>query len=407
MQRPNRFSICYYESRGTHRHLRCTDPPRRRKSPQGLAHRRWPQRSGRAGARRDDGQQARGGWWNTEGDVPATPALVARRPPSAAANFPARPRDRRNRCMVRGPGQPPLQPAGTAGPDARRRPAHGATITSTISSSRSTTTRAPRDRGPRQRGIPASGAREFRTDRGMRLDDEIGDAAAVGAAGAETRRSMIGVREARCSTRIRSRLPRKTLHDHWRAGTKLEGLEASLRPRDRAEAYAIQARIENYSSGKTVRLEDRGHQRGRAEAHQCRRPDGRTHPAGDGHSRRRHGFDGGQRDARRRAGIRLSDARGPAAARHALHACRRCSTRSARCIRQSRFRIRVLPISSAPAPSRSSPTMPARICSCSARPQRCDWRALDLVEEKPVITLRGNEIHRSRQERARRSQDCA
>jgi 2-keto-4-pentenoate hydratase len=41
----------------------------------------------------------------------------------------------------------------------------------------------------------------------------------------------------------------RTLHDHWRAGTKFSGLEASLRPRDRAEGYAIQARIEEYSSG--------------------------------------------------------------------------------------------------------------------------------------------------------------
>ena len=42
----------------------------------------------------------------------------------------------------------------------------------------------------------------------------------------------------------------RTLHDHWRAGTKFGGLEASLRPRDRAEAYAIQAAIENYSTGR-------------------------------------------------------------------------------------------------------------------------------------------------------------
>ena len=41
----------------------------------------------------------------------------------------------------------------------------------------------------------------------------------------------------------------RTLHDHWRAGTKFGGLEASLRPRDRAEGYAIQARIEKYASG--------------------------------------------------------------------------------------------------------------------------------------------------------------
>lgn len=40
----------------------------------------------------------------------------------------------------------------------------------------------------------------------------------------------------------------KVLHDHWRAGTKLEGLDSSMRPRDRAEGYAIQAGIEKYSS---------------------------------------------------------------------------------------------------------------------------------------------------------------
>jgi 2-keto-4-pentenoate hydratase len=41
----------------------------------------------------------------------------------------------------------------------------------------------------------------------------------------------------------------RTLHDHWRAGTKLPALEAPLRPSDRAEAYAIQRRIENHSRG--------------------------------------------------------------------------------------------------------------------------------------------------------------
>src|SRR5271163_4067992 len=40
----------------------------------------------------------------------------------------------------------------------------------------------------------------------------------------------------------------QTLHDHWRAGTKLAGLEARLRPRDRTEGYAIQAAIEKYST---------------------------------------------------------------------------------------------------------------------------------------------------------------
>ena len=42
----------------------------------------------------------------------------------------------------------------------------------------------------------------------------------------------------------------KTLNDHWRAGTKLGNLDASYRPRDRAEGYAIQAEIERYSGGR-------------------------------------------------------------------------------------------------------------------------------------------------------------
>ena len=41
----------------------------------------------------------------------------------------------------------------------------------------------------------------------------------------------------------------RTLHQHWQAGTKLGGLEPRFRPRDRAEAYAIQAAIEAYSAG--------------------------------------------------------------------------------------------------------------------------------------------------------------
>jgi 2-keto-4-pentenoate hydratase len=42
----------------------------------------------------------------------------------------------------------------------------------------------------------------------------------------------------------------KTLNDHWRAGTKLESLDASTRPKDRAEGYAIQAALAGHSTGK-------------------------------------------------------------------------------------------------------------------------------------------------------------
>ena len=40
----------------------------------------------------------------------------------------------------------------------------------------------------------------------------------------------------------------QTLHDHWRAGTKLAALEEWHRPYNRAEGYAIQANIEKYSA---------------------------------------------------------------------------------------------------------------------------------------------------------------
>ena len=40
----------------------------------------------------------------------------------------------------------------------------------------------------------------------------------------------------------------RTLRDHWRAGTKFENLDPSLRPHDGAQGYAIQALLENASS---------------------------------------------------------------------------------------------------------------------------------------------------------------
>jgi 2-keto-4-pentenoate hydratase len=40
----------------------------------------------------------------------------------------------------------------------------------------------------------------------------------------------------------------RTLHDHWRAGRKLSTLDEAMRPRDRVEGYAVQAAIEKYSS---------------------------------------------------------------------------------------------------------------------------------------------------------------
>ena len=195
----------------------------------------------------------------------------------------------------------------------------------------------------------------------------------------------------------------RTLQGHWRAGTKLDNLDAAQRPQSREEGYAIQAEIERTSGAQTVRLEDRRHQRGRAEAHQCAGPDGRAHSAGDADRRRRHGVDGRQRDARRRAGICLPHAHRPAAAADGHIRSPRCSTPSTPCIPPSRFRIRALPISSKRAKRRSSPTMPARICSCWARPRPRTGARSIWSRSGRSITLRGQRSCRPRQERARRS----
>jgi 2-keto-4-pentenoate hydratase len=40
----------------------------------------------------------------------------------------------------------------------------------------------------------------------------------------------------------------KILHDHWQAGTKTGDLDLALRPRDRAEGYAVQVAMERYGN---------------------------------------------------------------------------------------------------------------------------------------------------------------
>jgi 2-keto-4-pentenoate hydratase len=40
----------------------------------------------------------------------------------------------------------------------------------------------------------------------------------------------------------------KTLHDHWQAGTKIGDLDSSQRPHERAEGYAVQAAMQRYGT---------------------------------------------------------------------------------------------------------------------------------------------------------------
>src|SRR5579871_4225889 len=64
------------------------------------------------------------------------------------------------------------------------------------------------------------------------------------------RRSSASNREREMLDKEKIAAASRVLHQHWLAGTKLSGLDPALRPRDRREAYAIQAEIERASTGK-------------------------------------------------------------------------------------------------------------------------------------------------------------
>ena len=137
--------------------------------------------SGGARPRRHPGQQARGRRRHAARHFPSATAVVARRPLSAAAHLSRHARDHARRRLVRRPERPALQPADPrrARPQGRPADAHGSSLRF---HRRDRSQHAPARRRPRQRGVLASGARQFRPDRGLRLHDEVGDAAPVAAA---------------------------------------------------------------------------------------------------------------------------------------------------------------------------------------------------------------------------------
>jgi 2-keto-4-pentenoate hydratase len=51
-------------------------------------------------------------------------------------------------------------------------------------------------------------------------------------------------------TNVQTSAASRIFRDHWRAGTKFGNLDTELRPRDRIESYAIQAELEKQSRGK-------------------------------------------------------------------------------------------------------------------------------------------------------------
>ena len=65
---------------------------------------------------------------------------------------------------------------------------------------------------------------------------------------------------------------------NWSATTRIAELPEAMRPQTRAEGYEAAAAVARAQRQRRGRLEDRRHQRGGAEAHQCRGADHRPHP---------------------------------------------------------------------------------------------------------------------------------
>ncbi|SIO05867.1 2-keto-4-pentenoate hydratase [Bradyrhizobium erythrophlei] len=178
------------------------------------------------------------------------------------------------------------------------------------------------------------------------------------------------------------------LHDHWRAGTKFDALDASLRPRDRAEGYAIQAAIENYSSGKLfgwkiAATSEAGQKHINVEGPMAGRilpetiiPDGGTASMAGNKMRV------GEPEFAFRMATDLPPRPAPYTVREVLDAVD--TLHPAIEIPDSRFADFVR----AGAAQIIADNACAHLFVLGA-PTAANWRARDLVEERPVITLRG------------------
>jgi 2-keto-4-pentenoate hydratase len=183
----------------------------------------------------------------------------------------------------------------------------------------------------------------------------------------------------------------QTLHDHWRAGTKLGDLEPSLRPGDRAEAYAIQAVIESYSSGgwfgwKIAATSEAGQRHINVDGPMAGRilpetviPDGATAAMAGNEMRV------AEPEFAFRMGADLAPRSLPYTVAEVLDAVD--TLHPAIEIPDSRFAKFV----HAGAAQIIADNACAHLFVLGA-PAPVDWRALDLVEQRPVMTLRGRQF---------------
>jgi 2-keto-4-pentenoate hydratase len=183
----------------------------------------------------------------------------------------------------------------------------------------------------------------------------------------------------------------RTLHGHWRAGTKLANLDAPMRPRDRAEGYAIQAGTENYSAGplfgwKIAATSEAGQKHINVDGPMAGRilpetviPDGGT-AAMAGNE---------MRVVEPEFAFRMQADLPPRPAAYTVREVLDAvdTLHPAIEIPDSRFRDFV--------DAGAAQIIADNACAhlfVLGRPARSDWRALDLVEERPVVTLRGKQF---------------
>ena len=183
----------------------------------------------------------------------------------------------------------------------------------------------------------------------------------------------------------------KILHYHWRAGTKFSGLDDRLRPRDRIEGYAIQAAIEQYSSeslfGWKIAATSEAGQRhinvdgpmaGRILAETVIADGGTASMAGNE-------MRVAEPEFAFRMRVDLPARATPYTVQQVLDAVD--TLHPAIEIPDSRFADFV----SAGAPQIIADNACAHLFVLGP-PTRADWRSLNLVEERPVITMRGQQF---------------
>jgi 2-keto-4-pentenoate hydratase len=178
----------------------------------------------------------------------------------------------------------------------------------------------------------------------------------------------------------------KTLHDHWQAGTKIRDLEPTLRPRDRAEGYAIQAAMERYGTmfgWKIAATSEAGQRHINVAGPQAGRifgervvPNGGTAPMAGNEMRV------GEPEFAFRIGRDLPPRSNTYSVEEVLAAVD--TLHPAIELPDSRFADFV----SAGEAQLIADNACAHLFVLGS-PTAADWRAVDLVEHKPVVTLRG------------------